>query len=246
MWTGGGYQHPFGNRLRLRTGVDAVRKEYSGGNFDETFLAAHAGPRWLVDRRSEMSLLAEARRRWAGGDVDYDYAGARLEGRRQLTPRVSANARASWGERDFQDEGRDYLDGPIADVSLGGSWVVRPTVRVDGAIGISSERPESERQRNDSQRLRTGLTVALPKGITVGSSLAFRRTDYQGDWSFFTASLDPRQDRTTTMTLSLFKRDFTFFGFSPQVVLTREYRSSNAQLHDYERSRGEVRMVRQF
>ena len=244
VWTGGGYQHPLGDRLRLRTGVDVARKEYSGGDFDETYLAAHAGPRWLVDRRSEVSLLAEARRRWAGGGIDHDFAGARLEARRQLTPRFAANSRVSWGRRSYRD--RDHLDGPIADVTLSGSWVVRPTMRADGAFGYSRERPESERQRNDSRRVRAGLTVALPLGFTVGGSAQFRWTDFEGDWSFFTASTTPREDRTRTFTLSVFKRDFTLYGFSPQVVMTRELRTSNAQLHDYQRSRGELRFVRQF
>ena len=37
---------------------------------------------------------------------------------------------------------RDFLDGPILDFSLGGSWVILPVLRADGAVGYARERPE--------------------------------------------------------------------------------------------------------
>ena len=45
LWMGGEYQHPLGDRLRLRTGADLARREYSGRRFDSTNLSVHAGPR---------------------------------------------------------------------------------------------------------------------------------------------------------------------------------------------------------
>ena len=36
------------------------------------------------------------------------------------------------------------------------------------------------------------------------------------------------------------------FGFSPQLVVTHEERTSNAQLIGYDRAHGELRFVRQF
>ena len=35
-------------------------------------------------------------------------------------------------------------------------------------------------------------------------------------------------------------------GFSPELVVVREERATNAQAHDYERTRGELRFVQQF
>ena len=244
LWTGGEYQHPLGDRLRLRTGADLARREYAGREFDDTHLSVHAGPRWLVEPRTELSLLASVRRRWAATSIDHDAAGARIEVRRRLTPRATGNARASWHRRDYRE--RDYLDGPVADLSLSGTWTISPTMLADAAVGYARERPERERDRNGSRWLRAGITVALPRGFNVGGSGQLRWTDYKGDWSFFTGDESPREDRTGTLSLSLHKRDFTLYGFSPQVVVTREVRSSNAQLHDYQRTRGEVRMVRQF
>ena len=81
---------------------------------------------------------------------------------------------------------------------------------------------------------------------TVGASVALRWADYEGNWSFFTQSPEPRKDITRSFRLNAFNRGFTVQGFSPQVSVVREDRKSNAQLHDYERTSGELRFVRLF
>ena len=60
VWTGGEYQHPLGDRLRLRLGGDLSRQDYGGSNFDQTSVSVHAGPRWLVDRDTESATPAAA------------------------------------------------------------------------------------------------------------------------------------------------------------------------------------------
>ena len=64
-WGGGEYQYPLANRWRLRSGFNVNHREYKGGRFDQTFLAGYVGPRWLISRNTEMSLLAP--RASAGG-----------------------------------------------------------------------------------------------------------------------------------------------------------------------------------
>ena len=66
LWGGAEYQVPVGDELRLRAGGQFARREYEGSQFDQLFLAAHLGPRWLVDRDTDLSLLASARQRWLG------------------------------------------------------------------------------------------------------------------------------------------------------------------------------------
>ena len=56
--------NPLGDRLRLRLGGDVSRQDYGGSKFDQTSASVHAGPRWLVDRDTEVSLVGTARRRW--------------------------------------------------------------------------------------------------------------------------------------------------------------------------------------
>ena len=56
----------------------------------------------------------------------------------------------------------------------------------------------------------------------------------------------PRADRTRSLRVSVHNRALTILGFSPQISLVNEVRTTNAQLYDYTRTGGELRFVRQF
>ena len=244
LWTGGEYQHPLGERVRLRAGGDLSRREYAGSKFDQTNLGMHLGPRWLADARTDLSLLGSARRSLVAGTADYDALGGRFEARRWLTPRVSVTGRASWHDRRYRED--RHLDGPARDLSLSASWVATPTVRLDGALGYGTERPELARSRNTSRWARVGAEVALPRGFGVGASAQLRWTDYEGEWPPHTPPGELRADRTRTLSASVHHRRFTLFGFSPQLAVTNETRTTNAQLYDYRKNAAELRFVRQF
>ena len=243
-WVGGEYQHPLSDRWRLRAGADLSRREYRKDEFDRMTVSAHLGPRWLVGRFVEASLLASVRRHWMGNDPDHRDLGLRAEVRRRLTRRMSATLRGSWHEREYDE--RTWLNGPVTDLSLSASHAFGPTLRGNLAVGWGKERTEAERYRHERRWTRAGVTAALPWGFTVGGSVTLRWTDYEGNWTFFTGTESPRRDLTRSIRLDAFNRGFTIEGFSPQVSLVREDRVSNAQLHDYERTFGELRFVRLF
>ena len=80
----------------------------------------------------------------------------------------------------------------------------------------------------------------------MGGRGQLRWTDYQGNWFPFTPDGEPRADRTRFLRVSVYNRAFILYGFSPQVSLVNEVRTTNAQLYDYKRTGGELRFVRQF
>ena len=254
-WLGGEYQLPLGrpapdpgaNRWRLRAGGDIARKEYRESRFDQMTVSGHVGPRWLIGRGSEVSLLATGLHQWTGKALEepshYDIGG-RIEGKHRLTLRTTLNARLARLERRYDsEEGRD---GPITDVSLGTQWVASPTLRFDAAMGWGRERPETERWRNTRRWGRIGVLAALPWGFTVGGSGSLRWTDWEAGWFPFVEDGGERHDLTRTLRLFAHNRALTVHGFSPQVSVTQEIRTTNAQVHDYERISGELRFVRLF
>ena len=66
--------------------------------------------------------------------------GARIEAARRITPRVSVNARLSWEDRHYRTS--TSFDGPAGDITLGGSYVITPTVRADLTLGYGRDRPD--------------------------------------------------------------------------------------------------------
>ena len=55
-----------------------------------------------------------------------------------------------------------------------------------------------------------------------------------------------RIDRRRLARVFLLNRQLTWFGFSPQLIASRERQTSNSELHNYRRSRVDLRLVRQF
>ncbi len=244
VWGGGEYQHPLGNQVRLRLGFDASRKEYSGSRFDRTLLSWHAGPRVFLSRTTQFSILGNWRHQWSANDPNYFDLGARLIANHRFTQRFTVTGRASWHDRRYRVQ--KLLDGPVRDFSLGANWVLTPTIRLNGTVGYGRGRPLTLRYRNKSLWLETGVSVALPKGFTVGGSGGVRWTDYEAPWFPNTRANEDREDRTYHLRASVHNRALTFFGFSPEVSLIHEVRNTNAQLYDYKRTGGELRVVRQF
>ena len=243
-WFGGEYHRPLGDRVRLRIGGDVSRKDYAGSEFDQTNLALHAGPRWFAGPRTDVSVLGSARRSLLEQSDDYDELGARVEATRRLTRRVSGTARFSWHDRRYRTS--RTLDGPVRSLTFGANWVATPTVRLNASIGYASESPEQVRRRNSSRLLRLGARWLLPRGFSLGGSAQLRFTDYDGPWPPFTPSGERREDRTRSLSASIHHRRFTIYGFSPKLTVTNEARRTNAQVHDYRRTRAEVSFVRQF
>ena len=253
-WLGGEYQYPLGESgtgsgaslWRLRAGGNLSRKEYRESRFDQMTLSGHVGPRWLIGRGSEASLLLSGLHQWTGSGIEqpsHHDIGFRVEGRHRISRRTTLNARLSWHRRKY-DELEDR-DGPNTDISVGAAWLASPTLRIDASLGWGRERTEMERWRNSRRSVQLGATAVLPWGFTVGGSGALRWTAYEGNWGPFVVGA-PRSDLTRTIRLFAHNRALTLEGFSPQISVTQEQRTTNAQLHDYERISGEFRFVRLF
>ncbi|MYA97374.1 MAG: DUF560 domain-containing protein [Nitrospinae bacterium] len=244
FWGGWEYQYPLAQRLRLRLGTDISRREYEGSHFDQMTVSFHAGPRWWISPKTEMSLLASARQRRSGGQVHSHEFGGRFELEHRLTPRIRLSGRASLHERDYERD--KHFEGSQLDLALAGSWVLTPTLQIRGGLGYAAENPQSRTWRNRSRWGRLGASIALPFGFTVGGNAELRTTDYQGGWFPFVPDNSSREDEVRIYSASVFNRAFTTFGFSPQLIVVSEERESNAQLYDYKRTRAELRFVRQF
>ena len=247
VWGGAEYHYPLAQDLRLRAGAEFARREYEQSHFDQLFVATHLGPRWLIDRSTELSVLGSARQRWVGTVPDNRELGGRFEVGHRVSEHVTVSGQASWHGRRYRT--RSSLDGPILDAAVRASWVVTPTVRLEFSGGYGRDRPKSLRYRTRTRWLGTGVSVILPLGFNVGVGGEVRWTDYYegaGLWFPFVEDGSAREDRTRSLRVSLHNRGFTLFGFSPELVVVNEERETNAQLHGFQRTRGELRFVRQF
>lgn len=243
IWTGGDYQFPISQRLQLQLGTDLAREEYPGNRFDQTFVSVDVGPRWLMNPKTIVSFAADVRQRWLSTTPYYLDLGARTQVQHRVNRRISLTGRASWYDRDYRTQ--RALNGDVMDFSLRGTWIATPTIQVEGTVGYGTEHTKGKLWRNDSWLGRLSISVALPRGFTVGGSGEYHRTQYEGNWFPFTDG-SSRKDNTRIIRASVYNRGFTLFGFSPQLVVSREERTTNAQTYEYEDTNAELRVLKQF
>ena len=215
VWGGAEYQYPLSERLRLRAGTNLVRREYGGSDFDRTNAAVHLGPRWLVDKNTETSLLGTAQQGWAAGEVQNSTVGVRIEVTHRVSRWYRGFGQISWQHRDIR--GSEYLDGPLLGIIGRGTWTASPTVQATVAAGFNRERTASVSWRNTSTWTRAGVAAALPWGFTAGASGEQRQTRYHGPWGLFTPGGEPRRDRTRVLRATLLNRSVTISGSAPRL-----------------------------
>ena len=163
VWASGEYQYPLEERWRLRAGADFSRREYRSDEFDRMTVGGHVGPRWLIGRASEASLLASVRQSWLADEPEYRDLGIRIEGQHRINRRTTVSLNASRYERRYDVS--TAFDGPLTDISAGVGWVAAPTMRIDAAAGWGSQRTERERYRHTRHWVQLGTTVLLPLGL---------------------------------------------------------------------------------
>lgn len=243
-WGGAEYQHPISQRWRLRLGADATLHEYPEVRFDLLRLGGHAGPRWLIGRTTEASLLATVAQQWRGNRKDYSEIGLRLEVSQRLSRALWLYPHIAWTLRTYEESG--HVNGDRWRAGLALRWQALPTLRLDLRGLASAEETRLASYRSVTGSAGIGAHWLLPWGFTLGGSADLSWTGYNPGWAWITRGPDRRKDAAQVYRMTLLHRSFTLSGFSPQLLVTREARRSNAQLYGYRRWRGEVRLLRQF
>lgn len=237
---GADYQRPFSARWRWSVGADAARSEYDGHEFDQTYLRLRGGPRWLASERFDADLQVFAGQRWVARDRHSVDTGARLTARHRFSARLNAGAHASL-EKTRLRRARG-LDDVETEYGVAGAYRFSPLVQ--GRIGVDFARTRRDDSlRINQRRAHLGVEVILRRGWSVGARFEVARLRHNRNAPL---STQRRVDRRRTARLFLLNRQLTVLGFSPQLILSRERQTSNATLHNYRRSRIDLRFVRQF
>ncbi|CAN5363816.1 N/A [soil metagenome] len=92
-----------------------------------------------------------------------------------------------------------------------------------------------------------GLYKELPYGISATAELNLRREVYQANFNDAVPEFaKPRRDIETAATLSLWKRDWSFWGYSPAIEYTYVWHDSNVAFYDYDSHTVDVRLTKDF
>ena len=228
----------------LRVGGLIYRRDYSGGEFDDSNYGIYAGPRFITSK-GQMSVLFQADRRSVNGRPYSRQYGFRAEGVRLLTRRL-------WLGGSFEGSRQTALsmEGPIG--KPGFSWNgqtfanyrLLPSLSMRFMGGVGREKTDRFSTRHRSRWVGVMGSYDLPLGFTLTAAQQLFLTRFERRTAFF--GPDPPRTRLWFSRLAFHNRLIQIKGFSPSLSLIREDRHANITLYSYQRYRVEGGFVRVF
>ncbi len=229
---------------RLRVGGSIYRRDYSGGDFDDSNYGIYAGPRF-ISRGGQFSVLFQADSRAVNGRPYSRQYGLRVEGVRVLMPRIYVG-----GSAEASRQTAMTMEGPLGKPGLSWngqsflSYQLFPSLSLRFMGGVGRENTDRVTTRHRSRWGGLMATYDLPLGFSVTAAQQYFTTFFQEPNRLF--SPDPPSTQMWFSRLAVFNRLIQIKGFSPSVSVIREDRDSNLTLYEYRRYRVEGGFVRVF
>lgn len=226
-------------QVRLRLGSAIERRDYAGKAFDDTIVAVHAGPRFLLERW-DLSLLGTAFYRQFGGRQLSHGLGARAEA--TLNGTRTAISLGLSGQQ-IRYPHYPLQNGRAFSLSGGAVRALTPASALNGRIGFSRKTARTSELASWSGWAAAGYYRDLPGGFSVYVEPGFSYSRYDAADPFFGVR---RKDRLIELQLALLNRRIVLSRFTPRIALTFARRRSTIDLYNYSQRRLEVGVTSAF
>ncbi len=227
--------------LRWRTGALLYGLKYpSNSAFDDAQARGHMGPQWFFER-GDVSVLGVATKRWYGEHAYSTGVGGRLEGQYWLTKQLLYSSYFEGLSTSYQTQ--TFLDGYYLDQGNYVDYYITPSSFVRGSVGVGYQSADSDIFSNWYYKFGLAYQQEFAYGITANVAPEVQWTNYQATDPLFGVR---RVDRQIFVKLSLYKRDFTIFGFAPVVSYSYTTNQSNESLSKFDRNQFQLGFTRQF
>ena len=178
---------------------------------------------------------------WSNGHLSSNTYGVQLDGqyiinRRLRTSAVIQHTKNNSVANDGQDANGYYAEGRV---DLGITPVMNGNFKFYGQRNVA----EDSGNNYNSTGWELGLRRDLPWGITSGMALSRSRILYQEDHSFIG---EPLEYTDQSLKFTLLKRDWRFWGITPELALTLFKRRSNYSHFSYENNSYNLNLTKNF
>jgi tetratricopeptide (TPR) repeat protein len=237
---GGEYSPALTKTIRLRIGAQIDTTDYPGGEFNDTTLAAYAGPRFLT-QHWDISPLATGFERWFSNRFYNQGVGGSLQATYYATPRLALTG--TLGAQQVTYGPPKGQDGPTVSGSLGFLYTLDPLSAITAAMSVSRQDASLGFYANTASQIRLGYARDLPLGYSILIQPSYAGIDYDLAQAAFGVA---RRDRQSVIQISLLNRRIDFFGFTPRIAYTHTHNASNLALYAYDRDQAQIGLTREF
>lgn len=226
---------------RWRSGALLYALKYpSNSEFDDSQVRGHMGPQWFF-QSGDISVLGVATKRWYGEKAYSTGVGGRLEGQHWLTKQFLYSGYFEGLSSSYQTQ--PFLDGYYLDQGNFFDYYLTPSSFVRASVGVGYQKAESDVFSNWYYKVGLAYQQEFAYGITANVAPEVQWTNYQETDPLFGVR---RADRQIFVKLSLYKRDFTIFGFAPVLSYSYTTNQSNESLSKFDRNQFQLGFTRQF
>jgi tetratricopeptide (TPR) repeat protein len=217
------------DRWQLRAFGSALRRDYPDSVFDDMIVRGGIGPRRLFER-GEFGIAPFYSERRFGNDILNRADGLRADGQWQFAPRFIAEGALEYQRvtyPSFPDR-----NGGVTWSFLGMRYLASAETQL--LLGVDYYRDDARDPtfRNESTGWTLGHFRDWAWALSTGVTVRVADTQYQGIQPLFG---EYRNDRFTTITANLTKRDWSFYDFVPTVSITFFDNDSSIPFYSFQR-----------
>ena len=174
-------------------------------------------------------------------DVAAYSIGPRVSALYRPTPKSSIQSTSTLEFNTYPDS--EIYDGYSAGETLNGTYAFNQATVGFGSVGYEFTNTDFDRLDSDAFSFGLGFYRELPFGVSMTADAKLRLTDYLGTWSIIG---DERRDRRYSGSLSLTKRDWSVWGYAPEVEYSYSRNDSNIDIYETQGHSVDLRLTKDF
>lgn len=244
---GGNYEFKFGEHWRWKSDANIYTNIYNKHKFDDLYLSASTGPRYVWNN-GDIWLAGVAARRWYGWDKYNWSAGLKLDTNYDFTRKLSAGLSLRILNNKYDEYG-PWMNGQTYSANSRLSYSLDATKYIILRGGIERETAKDEIYANWRPSVGVGFGVALPYGFDVYMEPSFYWTNYDGErWVVDDGKFTKKvaKDFNQRYSVSLSNHKFDIWGFVPTLTVSYTKRDSNIWQREYDKYTAEFTFQQRF
>lgn len=244
---GGNYEFKFGEHWRWKSDANIYTNIYNKHKFDDLYLSASTGPRYVWNN-GDIWLAGVAARRWYGWDRYNWSAGLKLDTNYDFARKLSGGLSLRVLNNKYDEYG-PWMNGQTYSANSRLSYSLDATKYIILRGGIERETAKDEIYANWRPSVGVGFGVALPYGFDVYLEPSFYWTKYDGErWVVDDGNFTKKiaKDFNQRYSMSLSNNKFDIWGFVPTLTVSYTKRDSNIWQREYDKYTAEFTFQQRF
>ena len=244
---GGNYEFVLSDNWRWKNEANIYSNIYNKHKFDDLYLSASTGPRYIWER-GDVWLAAVANRRWYAWNKYNWSAGGKVDTHYDLTRKLSAGLSLRILDNNYDEYG-EYMDGQTYSVSPYMSYSFDGSKYVSLFGGVDRDTAKEDTYANWRYSIGAGFGAEITYGFSIYLESAFSWMNYDGERytvKHHQPAFIAERDFIQRYSFSLSNNKIDFWGFVPTFTISYIDRGSNIHSREYEKWTMEFTMRQRF